>query len=451
MLSHDIDKDVAKDFDGRLQVAILLALAVVTAVLRLHTASEPLNMDTAIYGYIAHSMLEGGRLYTELWDHKPPGIFQLFMLSEIIWGYGPRSIAYTGVVFTLTSLLFLFLFLRDIAGVRVALVGAALWALSSNSILMQANDNNVEVFLNTFTLIALWSYQRGRGTGCAKWFFITGLSFAVASIFKTIAVFPFMAFCVYEFISPSLSNGVATKSANRVRRYVRTLCWFALPGLLLWTALFLYFLLLGRFSEFWQTVFVFNAGYSGSIFSNIGSFLITPSLIFSKVYKEIALLGLSALLWILVSKREYGKARLGRVFFILLAAGIIVELSSPGRYFSHYYQLMLPLFSILGALFFSDLYSRLFRSRPSAAKAIIAAIVVLTFFNLAFYQLRYLSMTPFEISRIKHDEMAIDVMKMGEFVKANTKPCESIYVWGGEVGIYYYSQRRSASGVFFIY
>jgi hypothetical protein len=203
---------------------------------------------------------------------------------------------------------------------------------------------------------------------------------------------------------------------------------------------FLYFALLGRFSEFFESVFVFNANYSGSIISNVWKFVTSPVLVFHEAYKDIWFLVLSALAWIFISRKEYGVSRLGRWFFILVFLGLVVELSSPG-----------PLAAILSALFFTDLRLRLSVKRNSFVRALPALLALLVFINLGYYQARYLSMTPDEVSKVKHGSGAIDIRVMAEYVEEHSSPCEEIYVWGGEAGVYYYADRRSASGIFFIF
>ena len=441
---------MTKKSGNPLHYLILLTLVVLTVYLRLHTAAEPLTMDTAVYGYISHAMLGGEKLYTELFDHKPPGVYLLFMFSEILFGYGVKAMAYTGVLFTLVSLLFLYLFLKETAGRFAALIGAALWTLASNSVLLQANENNVEVFLNTFTLVAIWAYVRSRSSTSPWYLVITGASFALASLLKTIAVFPLIAVAIYAVFSHA--SALADEERGSLKRNrVRTLVSLFAPGAILWATVFLYFIVQGRFPEFWESVFVFNANYSGSIWYNIWNFITSPELVFHEAYKDIWLLVISALAWIFLSKKEYGPSKVGRGFFILLFIGVIVELSSPGKYFRHYYQLMSPVLCILSALFFTDLRERISIKSSFAGKAVFLAVILLVFINLTYYQARYLSMTPDEVSKIKHGSGAIDIREMARYVEARTSPCERVYVWGGEAGIYYYAKRRAASGIFFIF
>ncbi|MBI5560991.1 MAG: glycosyltransferase family 39 protein, partial [Deltaproteobacteria bacterium] len=160
----------------RFKFALFIFIVMLTVFLRLHTIGEPLERDQTTYGYIAHRILAGEKLYTDLWDHKPPGIYWAYMLAESLWGYGQSGVVFIGIFFTLLSLVFLFLFLKDISGINTALVGSSFWALSSNAIFLQANEVNTELFLNTFAFISLWGFARYQRTDGNGSLFLAGTS-----------------------------------------------------------------------------------------------------------------------------------------------------------------------------------------------------------------------------------------------------------------------------------
>jgi hypothetical protein len=43
------------------------------------------------YAVIAHEMLDGKQLYSDLWDHKPPGVHVTYAVAELLAGYGRAS------------------------------------------------------------------------------------------------------------------------------------------------------------------------------------------------------------------------------------------------------------------------------------------------------------------------------------------------------------------------
>ncbi len=425
-----------------LHYLILFIIIVLTVYLRLHSLGEPLERDLASYAYNAHRMLSGEMLYAGVWDHKPPGIFGVYMLSELLWGYGPGAITYIGITFTLISLVFLFGFLTKLAGVRVALAGSLFWALASNSFLVQANQPNAELFMNTFLFISLWALVNFH-EGKRGYLFLCGLFFAISSVFKTIAVFPFLAIAI------SLAITVREKEGGfDFKRLLRRLFFFGLPGLIVWAGFFSYFALSGRFEDFFEAVFSHNLYYSQNILQNIWTFFSQPRTFLGSSMIETRSLGVLTLLWFFLSRKEYGP--LPRAYLVLLPAGLIVALASPGQFYMHYYQLLLPAFCILPALFISDIFRVLKGRGEVAASFVVVAVFLATAGYLVYQQVRFLKMTPNEISIKKYGPSFLQAKQMGLYMKEKTSPCETIYEWGKDTGIYFYSQRSAAAPVIFI-
>lgn len=389
-------------------------------------------------------MLGGEELYTHLWDHKPPGIYWAFMSAETVFGYGPSSILYMGIIFSLVALGFLYLFLKEIAGTSTALVGALFWTLASNSVSLQANLPNTELFMNAFIFIALWAFAKYHKENRGVFLFICGLAFALSSAFKTIAVFPLAALCLYVAVSTIRSEGRVP-----VKTLVQKFFLFLLPGAIVWAAISIYFITTGRFADFYYAVFEFNRSYSGSLTLNFWNYISTGEHILPiKVLNETLVLIFLSGLWLLFGRFERGG--LGRSFFIFLILGVAAEIAAPGQYHPHYYQLMLPPVVIMSALFFSDLVS----SPGFARYTQKVAFLLIFLFSLGYllnYQLLYLKSTPLENHERKYQPGFHQNYKLGKYVKSITSPCETVYKIGSGSGVYYYSQRSSPVGVTFLF
>ena len=175
-----------------------------------------------------------------------------------------------------------------------------------------------------------------------------------------------------------------------------------------------------------------------------------PNLFFHPSLKEVWVLAVFSFAWLVFSRKVYGPVR--RSLLVFLTVALLVEILSPGKYYFHYYQLLLPVLAILPALFFTDLMSRSAKPSPSSlARYLSAAFLLFTFVVLGWYQWGYISRGPEGNSIKKYGREYIEVRDAALYVKNITAPCETIYSWGEETGFYYYSQRRAASGIFFIY
>ena len=97
----------------RRQLAVLIGLAALLVLLRLHTWDEPLETDITGAAVITHEVLGGRALYADMWDHKPPALVLTHAAAQLVAGYGPGSI----------------LLLREEAG-KIVLDPAAVTAIS---------------------------------------------------------------------------------------------------------------------------------------------------------------------------------------------------------------------------------------------------------------------------------------------------------------------------------
>src|SRR5213082_2991909 len=133
-----------------LPAAALVGLCALIFSQRLHTYNEPLERDLTTYAVIAHEMLNGKNLYSDLWDHKPPATHVTYAAAEMIAGYGRDSIFLMNVVAAIATL-FVCYWAGSSAHGRVAgCFAAAFWAVTSGSLALEGNQPNTEVFMNLF-------------------------------------------------------------------------------------------------------------------------------------------------------------------------------------------------------------------------------------------------------------------------------------------------------------
>ncbi len=410
----------------------------------LHSLEEPLERDLTTYGYIGHALLSGENLYTDLWDHKPPGIHIAFALSELIWGYGQRSIAFLWVVLSILTTIFIYLILDKISDWKAALIAVIFWVLSSNSAYLQANQPNTEIFLNLFTLIAIWALvQHAHPT--KKDLHITGWAMAIATMFKPVAIFVLLTMLIYAL----LQQYYHTRD-HRIQHYFAPATRLLYPVPVLWLGMFIYALIMGRFQEYWDIIIVYNSQYSGNTLMNIWAFFRNPVHIFSQSLYGIWILTLMGYAWLFVGSHAKNR-QIHHSLFILLFLGVLFEIGSIGsigRNYAHYYQTLLPILTINASLLIVYIFDESFHSRHwrQFTSALLLLIALGTLINS---QIEFFRFSPIEVSYQKYKRQFIDAWEMGLEIKTMTNPDETIYYWGSESGVYYYSQRNSASGIFY--
>src|SRR3972149_9029721 len=108
------------------------AAIVILVVFRLHAFDLPLETDECNYAVVAAPLLAGDRLYVDVWDHQPFGVFTMFAGVIAMFGDAPYVFRWMALLFSAASLLLIFAILRGAVGRGAAFLGALLFALASS-------------------------------------------------------------------------------------------------------------------------------------------------------------------------------------------------------------------------------------------------------------------------------------------------------------------------------
>jgi hypothetical protein len=415
-------------------VTILVVLCGVILFSRLHTYNEPLERDLTTYAVIAHEMLAGKSLYSELWDHKPPAIHVTYALAELIAGYGRDSIFLMNVVTAIATLFACYWAGSAVNGGRVGgCFAAALWAFTSGSLAFEGNQPNTEVFLNVFLTtgfaILVCRGERDLGIHSAV---LTGLLFAIASVYKQIViaqaallVAAYCAFCPPESRKKAITSGVVIGGV----------------GLVTWFLVCAYFFARGSGETFIDAVFRYNSYYSRDtthITFNHATHAETVSFEMVAIIVSMAALSVAGAVYGLI----FGPRR-HWIYLCALALGTEIAILLPGRFFSHYYQLWLPPLAIGAGWAVVSLRRFLpltWSSVSYLVGAATCAIVIAVQLPDLFIPASAWSVKKYGNIFVETDELArkFDTLLLQD---------ETFYEWGNESGFYFTSRRRPPSGI----
>lgn len=142
----------------------LIAAAVLLTASRMHAFDLPLETDEANYAYIGGRLLAGDRLYVEVWDHQPPGIFVLFAAVTHLFGDGVLVFRWLAATACLCHMWLIADLLRLTHGRWAGLLGAGLFALVSADPGTAGEGVNREIFMSLL-LTAAW--RVAVGSWCA--------------------------------------------------------------------------------------------------------------------------------------------------------------------------------------------------------------------------------------------------------------------------------------------
>ena len=409
----------------------MFAFAVVLFFARLHTYHEPLECDITAYAVVAHELLAGRQLYSDMWDHKPPAIHVTFALAEAVTGYGPASVFLLNVLAAVVTMLGVFVVVRAATGDRWAGVGAAgFWTVLSGNVDAWANQPNTEVFINGCLIWAFALLILVDSTTRHRRFVLIGGLFALASLYKQVAIVPAALLSLTHLASCLAGRQPWKKPVFQVGV-------IAAVGLVLWLAVMDYFAMTGRFADFWGAVFSFNRFYSAGLLASLREAVLFPDYLwFTLPLFFLTLLGVLL-----------GGRRARRFWALLLAYLVSVELAAllPGKSFPHYYQLLFPPLVVgagVGLAILARLKFRYARLLGWTAGAIVLVAL------LAHEAPRYL-LPPAEWSRQKYGETYPAIYQAARRLDAMLEQGESFFEIGNDSGLYFASRRRPPSGVFY--
>lgn len=294
----------------------------------------PLEMDSATYSIIAEGILNGGRLYSDYWDIKPPPIFMLYALAQLVAGTGGAHILFLSITASLATLLGIFTAARQgPGGDKTGLYAALLWTIVSADRIMQGNYPNTEIFINALlvwaTALTLTLLTQAQ---TPKKLFLIGVLFALASLFKHVCAIP-AAFISLAYLYLKWKEGLTKQGLQFV-------FFIGATGVLAWALMFSYFYYNQRLPEAWDALVTFNRGYAGNMTANILSLLNPLTAFPPNIFRFNLILVLTSCLGISWIYREKISRRTWIFLAYLTGSGIAVAL--PGKFHAHYYLLWIP-------------------------------------------------------------------------------------------------------------
>ena len=421
-------------------VLVLACLGLLILLMRLHTYSEPLETDLTSYAVIGHEMLEGRALYTDLWDHKPPGIHLTYAAGTLLFGYGRFAVFAMGMLAALATMLGVYRLASWMTKDRTsALWAAAFWSVLSNSMDLQANQPNVEVFMNVCLIWGVVFLVRIAPASLSlRPAFLSGLLFFWATMYKQIAVF--------ALALAGLGYAVTCwrHSPRKPWAIAGNLFALGVPVVLGWALVFTYFALRGHWQDFYDANFAFNRSYSGGLIGNVVYGLKWPLLFPTRMasFKLLFLLAATVLVapCVRAVPRGYG------IFLGYLVSTPLMILL-PGKYYAHYYQLWIPALAVAGGL-----GCHLLKRIPKLSNGLLAWSVPLAVCggSLAM-ELPSYGLAPRDWSSHKYGSLFLASEEIGSELNAVLRPGENFFQWGWWSGLYFTTQHRPPTGILYAY
>jgi len=439
-VTHKIDiSHKALPFGWCLLAVIVFGLVL---VIRIRLLEIPLERDEGEYAYAGQLMLQGIPPYKLAYNMKFPGTYAAYAVIMSIFGQTTGAIHLGLLLVNAATIVLIFLLGRRLmnptAGIAAAMSYAIL-SMSPSVLGLAAHATNFVVLpvLGGTLLLLNESDRQQFGRLLAS-----GLLFGLAVLMKQPALF-FIVFAAIYLVSKGVQRGTRLRDISLESLFftVGVILPLGIALLLLWRA--------GVFDRFWFWAIDYARQY-GTLVP-----LSEAPQIFLRSVREVV--GAGWTLWMLAGIGVVvglldNRVRASVIFLLglLLASALAV---CPGFYFRyHYFVLVLPAISLLvGAAIseFSDLLAGrtiLVRFMPLLVLCAALSAPILSDRVLLF------TLSPIEACRRIYPESPFpESLRIAEYVREHTRPDDTIAVLGSEPQIYFYSQRRSATGYIYAY
>ena len=423
---------------------LLVVVVLFFGLIRFRLRDIPLERDEGEYAYAGQLLLQGIPPYTLAYNMKLPGTYAAYAVIMTIFGQTPAGIHVGLLMVNAATTVLVFFLVRRVFDSTAGAVAATSYALLSTSpwvVGFAAHATHFVVLAAISGTLVLLNAIRSRR---ALTLFLSGVLFGMAFLMKQPGIC-FVAFAVVCLVKSHWQQKVGWRDLGR--RLTLFCCGVGLPCALtymwLWRAGVLY--------RFWFWTFTYARHYAtmvsfrdaANLFLNESSNVIGPAV-------PIWCIAAIGLIEISLTRKSSGPLFLPAAFIVCSFLAVC-----PGLYFrAHYFILMLPAVSLFAGAAISTTTKK-FRDRrnlrpyrllPTLVFLIAVGYVISRQWAFLF------EMDPIVACRWRYSPNPFpEAMPIGDYLKAHTSPSESIAVIGSEPEIYFYSQRRSATGYIYTY
>lgn len=170
----------------------LLGVLAVSLLWRLPSWWDPpwVN-DEGTYFAVAQAMAHGYRLYADVWENKPPGLYLLYIAVYHLFGVSLLAVRLLSTLAVAVIVILTFCLACRVAGRIASLTAALLCGLLFGVPFLEGTTGNAEVFLAALTASAAYLVVVRKCTATA------GAVVGIACLFKSVAVFDSIALLIW--------------------------------------------------------------------------------------------------------------------------------------------------------------------------------------------------------------------------------------------------------------
>ena len=424
----------------------ILIIIITIAIIRYRLISVPLERDEGEYAYMGQLLLQGIPPYAEAYNMKFPGIYFIYAMVLAIFGQTHTGIHLALLVANATTIFLIYLLGKNLFDSLTGVLSGAGYGILSLSPCFHGLWANSEHYVVLFAVGGTLLLIKNIHFNKVHLLFWSGILLGLSFATKQHGIL-FTLFGIGYFIFSYLKEGDYSLS-----HFSKKLGLLIL-GVIIPIGFFLLILAVsGTLERFWFWTFKYASAYTSMMSLEEGLLNLRKSISYGlQVNLPIwiaAALGITSPLW-------DGKARSKWVFSLgfFLASLIALSLGFYFRY--HYYILLFPSLALLSGISIAALGRKISRFLSQSMYKGILLLVIITIYSYPLFVQKKLlfQYTPSEIcQRMFHFSNPFpQSLEIARYLKLNTCINDRIAVFGSEPQIYFYAQRRAATGYLYTY
>jgi 4-amino-4-deoxy-L-arabinose transferase-like glycosyltransferase len=400
---------------------LVAGLIVLTTLTRIPALVHPKAIDDeGMYSVVANEIVDGGKLYIDAVDRKPPLLFWTYAgIFELAGKYNWKALHAVTILWTLGTMAGLYAIGCHLFDRATGLVAALLysvflpWATSKNLAL------NGELLMN---LPIVWGWAiafRRSSSPIRPELFLAGILLGIAFLLKQPAAIAAVPLGLYLLLASHRATVPASVISAVNQAAFLTIGFFGVLGLvalILWEQGTLRDAFYWIFTDhtiphvFWDRAFLHTLAFLGACLPLVlGSVLALSRK--EKIWKE----------------REPERAAL-----IGLLAVSVIGAAAGARFYPHYYIQLIPPLALLAAPFYARLWSKQLQAphrllKPRVTQAWIGLTVI------GFFIAHWI-----ELASQRGPSAS------GKYLLEHSSPDDRIFVWGQSSNVYLEARRRPA-------
>lgn len=437
---------VAAQFAG---IAILVATLVLVVAVRLRVADAPLERDEGEYAYAGQLILQGTPPYGLAYNMKFPGTYYAYAAIMGVLGESPWAIRAGLLAVHVATVVCLFLFGRRLAGTFAAGVGASAFALLALDRWSMGVFAHATQFVLLPAVAGLLVLHQAMHSGRAWRFVIAGVLTGVAVLMKQQAIAIAAFVIVWSAFAKATAGSDSARATSRLalKNAALVAAGMAAPFALI-CAVLAWQGVLGRF---WFWTFQYAAAYVAETPLSAADDMLVMAWSYITRANWMLWYAAAAGLALLFVQRWPRETR------AVIGGWVLASILSilPGFFFRpHYFILLMPVAGILVGVGIASVDHWLGRRMvPGTARALAAAVFVAIAAAYVTAERGYLfRMTTHDLMRAVYESNPFpEAVEIGRYIQARSAPGDRIVVIGSEPEIYFYANRRSATGYIYTY